>query len=153
MNPMALVSSPWQAPAKHQAKERSWHTGLCHWTEERRPGDSHDHGGQKGLPEEATAAVMQKETESCAQPQGRFAFSLTLLSFKQEGNTSLQQMDGQSCPLWQSQSHLAETRSKAPWRLAAQGLVKQAWCVSLLLYVTTVLRTNQSLVLHMQWCV
>lgn len=25
--PRALVSSPWQAPAKHQVKERSWHTG------------------------------------------------------------------------------------------------------------------------------
>lgn len=30
---------------------------------------------------------------------------------------------------------------------------RQAWLISLLLYVTTVSRTNQSPVLHMQWCI
>lgn len=124
MNPRSLGQLPRQAPAEHQVKERSWHTRLSARTGERRPGDSNDHGGQKGLPEEPTAAIMHKETESCVQPQGRFTFSLTLLSFKQGGTTSLPQMEGQSCPLWQSQNHPPEAKSKSPWRLTAQGLGK-----------------------------
>lgn len=114
---------PWLAPpARHQPSTRPRSvpdTRGC--VTELRKGDQVTASMTKGAPRGAHSSHHAKGNRIMCSATGETCL-LTYTALIHIGR--LQQMDGQSCPLWQSQRHLPETKSKAPWRLTAQGLGK-----------------------------